>query len=63
MLYFRMGLHHADGVQNFFRKGDEQAAEQAEKALAALAGVMALDAHAYLHHAPAEDDDANGCLT
>ena len=50
----------ADGGENFFCKGDHQTAEQAQEALGTLAGVMRLDAHAYLYDAPAEDDDADG---
>ena len=53
-------LQHTDDAQDLLGKGDEQPAEEAEKALGPLAGVVALDAHGHLHHAPAQDDDANG---
>lgn len=53
-------LRHTDGSQDLLGKGDDQTAEEAKKALGPLAGVMALDAHAHLHHAPAEDNDADG---
>ena len=54
------GLHRADQRQNLLGKGDKQAAEQTQQALRPLAGVVALDAHAHLHDAPAEDNDADG---
>ena len=53
-------LCHANGGQDFLCKGNQQAAEEAQEALRSLAGVVALDTHAHLHHAPAQDDDANG---
>ena len=53
-------LHHADGGEYLLGKGYHQAAKKAEKSLGALAGVMALDAHAHLYHAPAQDYDAYG---
>ena len=55
-----MASYHADGGQDLLGEGNEHTAEQAEEALAALAGVVALDAKANLHHAPAQDDDADG---
>src|SRR5699024_6625752 len=48
-----MDSHHTDGGQDLLGEGDEHTAEQAEEALAALAGVVTLDAEAHLHHAPA----------
>ena len=51
-----MASYHADGGQDLLGEGNEHTAEQAEEALAALAGVMALDAEAHLHHAPAKED-------
>ena len=53
-------LHNPNSRQNLLGKGDDQAAEEAEEALGALAGVVALDAHAHLHHTPAQDNDADG---
>ena len=52
--------YHANGAQDFLCKSDHQAAEQTEKALGALAGVVGLKAHAHLDNAPAQDDDAKG---
>lgn len=49
-------LHHPNGAQNLLGKGDEQPSKQ--KALGPLAGIVALDRHPHLHHAPAQDDDA-----
>ena len=53
-------LYHANGGQNFFRESDHQAAEQTEKTLGALAGIVGLKAHAHLDNAPAQDDDTQG---
>ena len=53
-------LYGANGGQDFLGKGNQQTAEQAQEALAALAGIVALDAHTHLHNAPAQDDDAHG---
>lgn len=50
----------ADGAEDFLGKGDHKPAEQTQEALGALACVMALDGHAHLHNAPAEDNDADG---
>ena len=58
--HFSLQLHHADSRQDLLCKGDQQTAEQAQNALCPLAGVVGLDRHAKLHHAPAEDNDANG---
>lgn len=52
--------YHTNGGQNLLGEGDHEAAEQAEEALGALAGVVGLDGHAHLHHAPAQDDDTQG---
>ena len=53
------GLNRADGGQNLLGKGDHQAAEQAEKPLCALGGVVGLDGHPHLDDAPAQDDHAH----
>ena len=45
--------HHADSGQNLLGKSDEQAAEHAEDALGALAGVVGLDRHTQLDDTPA----------
>ena len=55
-----LGLHRADGGQNFLAERDDQPAEHAQHTLAALAGVVGLDAHAELDDAPAQDDHADG---
>ena len=47
-------LQCADGAEDFLGKGDHKPAEQTQKALRALACVMALDGHTHLHNAPAE---------
>lgn len=41
-------------------KGNEQPAKEAQKALGALAGIVALYRHTHLYDAPAQNDDANG---
>ncbi len=46
--------------RDFFGKGNQQPAKEAQKALGSLAGVVALEGHADLHNTPAQDDDANG---
>ena len=53
-------LYSADGREDFLCESDHQTAEQAQKTLRALAGVMALDRHTYLDDAPAEDNNADG---
>lgn len=53
-------LDCTNGCENFLGERDQQTAEQAEKALGALAGVVALDAHAHLDDTPAQNDDAQG---
>ena len=53
-------LYRSDGREDFLCEGDYQAAEQAQEALGSLAGVMALDRHADLDDAPAEDNNADG---
>ncbi len=50
---------HTNEGQNLLGKGNQQAAEQAQEAQGALAGIVALDAHIYLHHTPAQDDDTH----
>ena len=55
--------NHSDQGENLLRKCDEESAKQAEEALRALAGVVALDAHTDLHDAPAEDDDTDSANT
>ena len=50
--------NRTDGGQDLLCKGDQQAAEQAQKTLCSLAGIVGLDGHTHLHNAPAEDDDA-----
>ena len=57
---FQGSSYHTDDRQNLLRKGDHEAAEQAEEALGPLAGVVGLKAHAHLHDPPAQDDDAQG---
>lgn len=49
-----------DQIQNFLGKGDYNAACKRQKAVAALAGVMALKGHTDLHHTPAQNDQADG---
>ena len=57
---------HAFSLQNPYQsknllgKGNEQSTEEAEETLRALTGIVGLDGHAHLHHAPAQDDNANG---
>ncbi len=54
------GSQDADGGKYLLGEGDQQAAEQTQKALGALAGVVGLDGHTDLDDAPAQDDDADG---
>ena len=49
----------ADAGEDFLGKGDHKPAEQTPEALRTLACVMALDRHADLDDAPAEDNDAD----
>ena len=53
-------LHRADQRQNLLGKGNKQATKQTQQPLRPLTGVVALDAHAHLHNAPAENDNADG---
>lgn len=53
-------LHHAYGGQYLLGEGNNKPTEQAQEALGALAGIVALDGHTNLHHAPAEDNNADG---
>ena len=54
------GSQDADGGKYLLGKGDQEAAEQTQKALGALAGIVGLDGHTDLDDAPAQDDDADG---
>ena len=48
-------------VEDLLGKGHDQAARQGgEKALGTLGGVMALEGEAHLHHAPAQQNQADG---
>jgi len=53
-------LQGANGGQDFLGKGNQQTAKQTQEALAALAGIVALDTHTDLYHTPAKDDDTHG---
>ena len=53
-------LYRADGGKNLLCKGNHKPAEQTQKALGSLAGVMALNRHTNLDDAPAEDNNADG---
>ena len=49
-----------DEVEDLLGKGHDQAARQGEKALGTLGGVMALEGETHLHHAPAQQNQADG---
>ena len=49
-----------DEVEDLLGKGHDQAARQGEKTLGTLGGVMALEGEAHLHHAPAQQNQADG---
>src|SRR5699024_11041478 len=49
-----------DQVQDLFGKGDDDTAGQRQEALAALAGIMALQRQAHLNDAPAQQNQADG---
>lgn len=49
-----------DEVEDLLGKGHDQAARQSEKTLGTLGGVMALEGEAHLHHAPAQQNQADG---
>lgn len=53
-------LHRADQRQDLLGEGNKQATKQTQQPLRPLTGVVALDAHAHLHNAPAENNDADG---
>lgn len=49
-----------DEVEDLLGKGHDQAACQGEKTLGTLGGVMALEGETHLHHAPAQQNQADG---
>ena len=49
-----------DQIENFTGKRDDNAARQRQKALAALAGVVALQRQPHLHDAPSKQDQTDG---
>src|SRR5699024_8736224 len=49
-----------DQVQDLFCKGDDDTAGKRQEALAALAGIMALQRQAHLNDAPAQQDQTDG---
>ena len=49
-----------DEVEDLLGKGHDQAARKGEKTLGTLGGVMALEGEAHLHHAPAQQNQADG---
>lgn len=49
-----------DEVEDLLGKGHDQTACQGEKTLGTLGGVMALEGEAHLHHAPAQQNQADG---
>lgn len=49
-----------DEVEDFFREGHDETARQGEKTLRTLGRIMALEGEADLHHAPAEQNQADG---
>ena len=51
------GSDGADSREDLLCESNHQTAEQAQEALGSLAGVMALDRHADLDDAPAEDNN------
>ena len=51
-------LQRADAGEDFLGESDHKSAEQTQEALGTLACVVALDGHADLDDAPAEDDNA-----
>ena len=52
-------LRNADQREDLPRKSDHKPACQRQKALASLAGVVALERQADLYHAPAQQDNAH----
>ena len=59
----QLGTHfsyYTNCSQDLLGKGDEQTAKQAQETLGALAGIMALHRHTYLHNTPTQDDDTDG---
>lgn len=52
-------LQYTYQCKDLLGKGNEKSAEEAEKTLGALAGIMRLNRHAHLHDAPAKDDYAD----
>lgn len=49
-----------DKVKDFLGKGNHEAARQGEETLRTLGRVVALEGEADLHHAPAQQDEADG---